>query len=112
MTLLSRNPAYNGLRDDLLTNDPANSSSFTTFDFEVVKRFSRKWQMVTGFDVNQYKTWRFAVANGHDIQTDTTGRAQDPNLLRLQQRPQLPALAVQGAGQLRSSLGYQQFGDA
>jgi hypothetical protein len=37
--------------------------------------------MVTGFDVNQYKTWRFAVANGHDIQTDITGRAQDPNLL-------------------------------
>jgi hypothetical protein len=82
LTLYSRQPSYNGLRDDLLTNDPANSSSFTTFDFEVVKRFSKKWQMVTGFDINQYKTWRFAVANGHDIQTDTTGRAQDPNLLR------------------------------
>jgi hypothetical protein len=82
LTLFSRPTSYNGLRDDLLTNDPANSSSFTTFDFEVVKRFSRKWQMVTGFDVNQYKTWRFAVANGHDIQTDTTGRAQDPNLLK------------------------------
>jgi hypothetical protein len=81
LTLWSRNPAFNGLRDDLLTNDPANTSSYTTFDFEVVKRFSRKWQAVTGFDVNQYKTWRFAVANGHDIQTDTTGRAQDPNLL-------------------------------
>ena len=46
------------------------------------KRFSRKWQVVTGGDVNQYKTWRFAVANGSDIQTDTTGRAQDPNLLK------------------------------
>ena len=82
LTLYSRPTSFNGLRDDLLTNDPANSSSFTTFDFEVVKRFSRKWQMVTGFDINQYKTWRFAVANGHDIQTDTTGRAQDPNLLQ------------------------------
>jgi hypothetical protein len=81
LTLWSRETRFNGLRDDLLTNDPANSSSYTTFDMEVVKRFSRKWQMVTGFDVNQYKTWRFAVANGHDIQTDTTGRAQDPNLL-------------------------------
>jgi hypothetical protein len=81
LTLWSRDPKFNALRDDLLTNDPANTSSFTTFDFEVVKRFSKKWQMVTGFDVNQYKTWRFAVANGHDIQTDTTGRAQDPNLL-------------------------------
>ena len=81
LTLWSRQASFNGLRDDLLTNDPANSSSFTTFDFEVVKRFSKKWQMVTGFDINQYKTWRFAVANGHDIQTDTTGRAQDPNLL-------------------------------
>ena len=47
-----------------------------------MKRFSRKWQSVTGFDINQYKTWRFAVANGHDIQTDIIGRAQDPNLLR------------------------------
>ena len=82
LTLLSRQASFNGLRDDLLTNDPANSASFTTFDTEVVKRFSKKWQMVTGFDVNQYKTWRFAVANGHDIQTDTTGRAQDPNLLQ------------------------------
>jgi hypothetical protein len=82
LTLFSRPTSFNGLRDDLLTNDPANSSSYTTFDGEVVKRFSKKWQMVTGFDVNQYKTWRFAVANGHDIQTDTTGRAQDPNLLR------------------------------
>jgi len=82
LTLFSRQTSFNGLRDDLLTNDPANSSSFSTFDFEVVKRFSRKWQAVTGFDINQYKTWRFAVANGHDIQTDTNGRAQDPNLLR------------------------------
>ena len=82
ITLLSRDPRFNGLRADLLTNDPANTSSFTTFDFEVVKRFSKKWQSVTGFDINQYKTWRFAVANGHDIQTDITGRAQDPNLLR------------------------------
>jgi Carboxypeptidase regulatory-like domain len=82
LTLWSRPTSFNSLRDDLLTNDPANTSSFTTFDFEVVKRFSKKWQTVTGFDVNQYKTWRFAVANGHDIQTDTTGRAQDPNLLR------------------------------
>jgi hypothetical protein len=82
LTLFSRPASFNGLRDDLLTNDPANSASFTTFDFEVVKRFSKKWQMVTGFDVNQYKTWRFAVANGSDIQTDTTGRAQDPNLLK------------------------------
>jgi hypothetical protein len=82
LTLLSRDPSFNGLRADLLTNDPANTSSFTTFDFEVVKRFSKKWQSVTGFDINQYKTWRFAVANGHDIQTDTTGRAQDPNLLQ------------------------------
>jgi hypothetical protein len=81
LTLWSRDPKYNALRADLLTNDPANTSSFTTFDFEVVKRFSKKWQTVTGFDINQYKTWRFAVANGHDIQTDTTGRAQDPNLL-------------------------------
>jgi hypothetical protein len=81
LTLFSRPTSYNGQRADLLTNDPANSSSFTTFDFELVKRFSKKWQSVTGFDINQYKTWRFAVANGHDIQTDTIGRAQDPNLL-------------------------------
>src|SRR3989441_1086930 len=82
LSLWSRDPKFNSLRADLLTNDPANTSSFTTFDFEVVKRFSKKWQTVTGFDINQYKTWRFAVANGHDIQTDILGRAQDPNLLR------------------------------
>src|SRR5207247_10109382 len=67
---------YTTLFRSLLANDPANSASYTTFDFEIIKRFSKKWQMVTGGDVNQYKTWRFAVANGSDIQTDTTGRAQ------------------------------------
>ena len=81
LTLWSLAPAFKGKRADLLANDPANSASYTTFDFEIIKRFSKKWQMVTGGDVNQYKTWRFAVANGSDIQTDTTGRAQDPNLL-------------------------------
>jgi hypothetical protein len=82
LTLFGRNPAFAGLRADLLTNDPANSASFTTYNMELVKRFSQKWQMLSGFDINHYKTWRFAAANGSDMQMDTTGRAQDPNLLR------------------------------
>ncbi len=82
LTLFSLDPAFRGRRDDLLTNDPANSASFTSYSMEVVKRFSRKWQMLTGFDVNHYKTWRFAPANGSDMQTDANGRAQDPNLLK------------------------------
>ncbi len=82
LQLWSRNTAFNGKRNDLLTNDPANSASFSTYNMEVVKRFAAKWQVLTGFDINHYKTWRFAPANGSDMQTDTTGRAQDPNLLR------------------------------
>jgi hypothetical protein len=82
LTLFSRAPQYASLRADLLTNDPANSAAFTTYNMEIVKRFSRKWQALTGVDINKYKTWRFAVANGSDIQTDIIGRAQDPNLLR------------------------------
>jgi hypothetical protein len=82
LTLIGRNPSFAGQRADLLTNDPANSASFTTFNMEVVKRFSNRWQLLSGFDINHYKTWRFAPANGSDMQTDTNGRAQDPNLLR------------------------------
>jgi len=82
LTLWNQSLQFAGLRADLLTNDPANSASFSTYNMEVIKRFSGKWQVLTGFDVNHYKTWRFAPANGSDMQMDNNGRAQDPNLLR------------------------------
>jgi hypothetical protein len=82
LTLFSLDPAFRGRRADLLTNDPANSSTFTTYNVEVVKRFSERWQMLTGLDINHYKTWRFSPAIISDVATDVTGLAQDPNLLR------------------------------
>jgi len=81
ITLYNLNPSYRGLRADVLTNDPANSATHTTYNVEAVKRMSRKWQMITGVDISHYKTWLFSSPYGTDIETDTTGRAQNPNLL-------------------------------
>jgi hypothetical protein len=80
--LYSLNPAFVGRRADLLTNDPANSSDFTTYNVESVKRMSSKWQLLTGFDVSHYKTWSFASAISQDIASDTGGVPQDPNRLK------------------------------
>jgi hypothetical protein len=81
LTLYSLDRAYVGLRSDLLTNDPANSSDFLTYNIEAVKRLSSKWQLLTGFDVTRYKTWSIATAIGQDIATDSGGVPQDPNRL-------------------------------
>ncbi len=81
ITLYSLDPAYLGRRDDFLTNDPANSSDFLTYNVEAVKRMSKKWQLLTGFDVSRFKTWSFATAIGQDIASDTGGVPQDPNRL-------------------------------
>ena len=82
ITLFSLNPNFVGRRADLLTNDPANSSDFATYNIEGVKRMSKKWQMLTGFDVTHYKTWSIATAIGQDIASDTGGVPQDPNRLK------------------------------
>ena len=71
-----------GRRADRLTNDPANSSDFTTYNVEAVKRMSKKWQLLTGFDVGHYKTWSIASAISQDIASDTGGVPQDPNRLK------------------------------
>jgi hypothetical protein len=82
ITVFNLQPQYRGLRADLLTNDPANSSDFLTYNVEAVKRMSDKWQLLTGFDVSRYKTWSFASAISQDIASDTGGVPQDPNRLK------------------------------
>jgi hypothetical protein len=82
ITLFSLDPRFKGQRADLLTNDPANRSDFTTYNIEAVKRISHRWQLLTGFDVSHYDTWSFASAITQDIATDTAGGVpQDPNRL-------------------------------
>ncbi|MBI2149513.1 MAG: TonB-dependent receptor, partial [Acidobacteria bacterium] len=82
ITVFNLDPAYRGFRADVLTNNPADSASFTTYNLEAVKRISNRWQLLTGFDISQYKTWRFASALGQDISSDTNGVPQDPNRLK------------------------------
>jgi hypothetical protein len=78
--LYSLDRAYVGRRADLLTNDPAHKSDFTTYNVELVKRLSSRSQLLTGFDVSKYQTWSFASAISQDIATDTGGGPpQDPN---------------------------------
>jgi hypothetical protein len=86
ITLYSLDPRYVGLRADLLTNDPLNTSDFATFNVEAVKRLSNRSQLLTGIDVSHYDTWTFAQAIVQDISTDTTGVPQDPNRLAYNNR--------------------------
>lgn len=85
LTLYSLDPKFVGLRRDVLTNNPAFSSGFTTYEFEVVKRFSRKWQLLGGADWIHYKTWD---ESNSPIGAETSipgvsagGVPQDPNNL-------------------------------
>ena len=86
ITLFSLDPKFLGQRADLLTNDPLNKSDFATYNIEAVKRLSRKFQLLTGFDVSHYDTWAFAQAIAQDIATDTGGVPQDPNRLTYNNR--------------------------
>jgi hypothetical protein len=80
IALYSLDRQYVGRRADLLTNDPAHRSDFTTYNVEAVKRLSSRAQLLTGFDVSHYDTWSFASAISQDIATDTGGGVpQDPN---------------------------------
>ena len=82
ITVFSLDRLYVGRRADLLTNDPAHRSDFSTYNVEAVKRFSKGSQVLTGFDVSHYETWSFASAISQDIATDTGGGPpQDPNRL-------------------------------
>jgi hypothetical protein len=80
ITVYSLDRQYLGRRADLLTNNPAHKSDFSTFNVEAVKRLSNRSQVLTGFDISHYETWSFASAIGQDIATDTGGGPpQDPN---------------------------------
>jgi hypothetical protein len=83
LTLYSLDRQYVGRRADLLTNDPAHTSDFSTYNVEIVKRLSNRSQLLTGFDLSSYETWSFASAISQDIATDTGGGPpQDPNRQR------------------------------
>jgi len=75
LTVFSLDRAYVGKRQDLLTNNPDFSSTYTTYEIEAVKRFSQKWQVLAGADWTHYKTWDETAT----VATDTGGVPQDPN---------------------------------
>lgn len=75
ITLYSLAPAFVGLRSDVLKNNPDYSSTFTTYEVEAVKRFSKRWQILTGVDWTHYKTWDDTAG----VASENNGVPQDPN---------------------------------
>ncbi len=57
ITLYSLQPQYVGSVREIYQNVPENSDSNSAIDIEVIKRFSNRWQLVTGWDYLNRKTW-------------------------------------------------------
>jgi len=75
LTVYSLQPTYVGRRQDMLTNNPDFSATYTTYEVEAIKRFSNRWQVLTGADWTHYKTWDDTAG----VAGDTAGVPQDPN---------------------------------
>jgi hypothetical protein len=75
LTVFNLEPAYRGLRKNLLVNNPDYSDGFVLYGGEFVKRPSNKWQVITGLDVMHFKSWAF----GDGVASESSGVPQDPN---------------------------------
>ncbi len=76
LTVYSLEPSFVGRRKDVLRNNTSLDNANTTFDVEIVKRFSNKWQVLTGWDYLFRKVWSTAA-----VVADNAGFALDPNNL-------------------------------
>src|SRR3954447_14833617 len=88
MTVYNLNPAFNGLQNNVLDNDPYLDTKYTGIEFTANKRFSRNWQMVAGLTIGK-NTGGLNNAGTNSGQTDVAtgagfsgGDLNDPNNVR------------------------------
>jgi hypothetical protein len=126
MTVYNLNPAFNGLQNNILDNDPYLDTKYTGVEFTANKRFSRNWQMVAGLTIGK-NTGGLNSGGTNPGQTDQAtlggfsgGDLNDPNntrfsngiigndseiALRVSGSYRLPG-SVDLAGSLISNSGY------
>jgi carboxypeptidase family protein/TonB-dependent receptor-like protein len=125
-TVYNLNPAFNGLQNNILDNDPYLDTKYQGVEFTANKRFSRNWQMVAGLTFGK-NTGGLNAGGTSSGQTDVAtvggfagGDLNDPNntrysngiigndsevAFRLSGSYQLPG-QVSLAGTLISNSGY------
>ncbi|OLE84955.1 MAG: hypothetical protein AUF76_02080 [Acidobacteria bacterium 13_1_20CM_2_65_9] len=111
ITVYNLNSAFNGLQNNIITNDPYLDTQYKGVEFTANKRLSRRWQMVGGLTLGK-NTGGLTQGNNPDL--------NDPNVtlykngiigndskvaFRLSGSYQLPA-GVSVAGSLISNTGY------
>jgi hypothetical protein len=68
-------PAFNGLQANIVGNDPFLNTDYNGVEITAQKRFSQRWQMVTGFTVGK-NTGGINAAGGQS----STADLNDPNI--------------------------------
>jgi hypothetical protein len=88
VTVYNLNPAFNGLQNNILDNDPYLNTKYQGVEFTANKRFSRKWQMVAGLTLGK-NTGGLNAGGTTSGQTDAAtltgfsgGDLNDPNNTR------------------------------
>jgi len=88
LTVYNLNPAFNGLQNNILDNDPYLDTKYTGIEFTANKRFSRNWQMVAGLTIGK-NTGGLNSGGTNPGQTDSAtlagfsgGDLNDPNNTR------------------------------
>jgi hypothetical protein len=73
-------PAYNGLQNNLIDNDPYLNTDYNGVEFTAMKRMSHNWQMTTGLTVGKNTGGLNGGALGSgQINTGTGSDLNDPN---------------------------------
>jgi len=76
-------PAYNGLQNNIIDNDPYLNTNYNGVEITATKRLSHRWQMTTGFTVGKNEGGlNGGGAGSGQVQPPTTSNVDlnDPNL--------------------------------
>jgi carboxypeptidase family protein/TonB-dependent receptor-like protein len=76
-TLYNLNPAYLGLQNNVVDNQPFLDTRYDGIDFSVSKRLSNRWQMVAGLNFGRNKG---GMNTQNDPGQSATNDLNDPNL--------------------------------
>ena len=108
-TVYNLQPAFNGLQNNVLDNQPYLDTAYNGVEFTANKRFSHRWQMVAGLTIGK----NTGGLNGSGGQSTGAGRPQRSELPDLRQRHRRQRLGsgVPPVGQLPAAVGHQPGGD-
>ena len=99
-------PAFNGLQNNILDNDPFLDTDYNGVEFTAQKRFSQRWQMVAGLhDRQEHRRHQRRPARPVGIDTARSERSQHHGLRQRHRRQRL-AVRVPPVGQLSRAVRH------